>query len=343
MMRRRPALTVLLLAALLLVPVHRNQYHIDVLVMAGIYALLALGLNVVAGSAGLLHLGYAAFYAIGAYSYALLNHYCGWPFWAALPAAAALGGIGGIVLGIPSLRLRGDYLAIVTLGFGEIARITLRNLAVTGGPNGIDGVAHPAWLVRDGAGGLTVGNFGLASWPYYYLVLVLVGIGWYACRLLERSRLGRAWVAIREDEVAAAAMGIDTTRVKLTALGIGGIFAGVAGCVFAGKQGFVSPGSFGFETSVIVLAMVVLGGLGSITGAVLGALILTLVPALLNELPSQFATSRMLFFGIAMILMMLFRPQGILGRPERRRELRPSTEKVREQEDQALEPGRRAD
>ncbi len=299
------------LLILLLLPLFdSNSYRVDVLCTAALYALLAIGLNLIVGFAGLLHLGYAAFFAIGAYTYALLNLRVGCPFWIGLPIAAFSAGVAGVLLGLPVIRVRGDYLAIVTLGFGEIVRVTVTNLEDwTGGPNGLLGIAHPV-----------VGsyNFGVDSKPYYLLLVVLVSIVAWACTRMARSRIGLAWMAIREDELAAACSGIDTARFKLLALGLGGGIAGLAGCVFAAKQGTITPDSFDFILSVMVLAMVILGGLGSVGGAVLGAVVLSLAPELLRS----FSTYRMLLFGIVMVLLIRYRPQGFLGASEIRRELK---------------------
>ena len=288
--------------------IDRNPYHIDVLVTTGIFMLLALGLNVIVGYAGILNLGFAALFAVGAYTYALINVHFKIPFWPGLMISAIASALFGMLLVFPALRLGGDYLAIVTLGAGEIVRIALNNLdPITGGPNGILGIAHPSlWFPRY--------QFGVQSEPYYFLVFFLVVILVFFLRRLERSRLGRAWVALREDELAASCMGISPLHAKLTAFAIGGFIAGIAGCVFASKQGTVSPDSFDFIVSVTVLAMVVLGGLGNIKGVLLGAFILSLLPEFLRG----FDIYRMLLFGIAMILIMLFRPQGILGEVQTR-------------------------
>lgn len=306
----------IILAASLLFPLlDKNAYHIDVASTAGIFIILAIGLNIVVGFAGLLNLGYAAFYAIGAYTYALLNIHAGINFWLALPLCAVITALFGLAVAVPAIRLRGDYLAIVTLGFGEITRIALNNLdPVTGGPNGLMGIAHPS---------IAAHNFGVKSWPYYYLILGVIAICAFFVNRLEYSRLGRAWVAIREDEVAASCMGVNVARLKLYAFSLGAAIAGIAGCIFASKQGTVSPDSFDFILSVMVLAMIVLGGLGSIRGAILGAIVLTILPELLRD----FLTYRMLIFGAAMILIMLFRPQGIVGTKRLRGELRPVAEK----------------
>ena len=295
-----------------------NPYHIDVLVTSGIFILLALGLNVIVGYAGVLNLGFAALYAVGAYSYALLNIHYHLPFWGGIWISALAGAVFGMLLAFPALRLSGDYLAIVTLGAGEIVRIALNNLdAVTGGPNGLLGIAHPSLTI----GRLHV-DFGVESGPYYYLVLALVLLVIFSLKRLEDSPLGRAWIAIREDELAASCMGINPLAAKLWAFGIGGFIAGIAGAVFAAKQGTVSPDSFDFVVSVMVLAMLVLGGMGNITGVVLGAFSLSLLPEFLRG----FDIYRMLLFGIAMILMMLLRPQGILGEARHQREYRKGEE-----------------
>ena len=283
--------------------IDRNPYHIDVLVTAGIFVLLALGLNVIVGFAGILNLGYAALYAVGAYTYALVNIHFHIPFWIGLFVSAFSAAFFGMLLAFPALRLGGDYLAIVTLGAGEIVRIFLNNMdPLTGGPNGLLGVDHPSlWLPRY--------EFGVKSEPYYYLVFFLVLLVLFVLRRLESSRLGRAWIAMREDELAASSMGVNLVWAKLSAFGIGGFIAGIAGSIFASKQGTVSPDSFDFIVSVMVLAMVVLGGLGNLGGVILGALVLSVLPEFLRG----FDIYRMLLFGVAMILMMFFRPQGILS------------------------------
>ena len=300
----RPRLYALALACAVLIPLGLNRYHIDVLTQVGIYVTLALGLNIVVGLAGLLDLGYIAFYAVGAYTYGLLSTRVGLSFWEVLPLGALLAAIFGVLLGIPVLRLRGDYLAIVTLGFGEMIRITLNNWdSFTRGPNGIIGIARPRLL------GFTF------STPihYYYLILAIVLLTIFVVDRLNRSRIGRAWTAMRDDEVAAEAMGIDLMKTKLLAFSLGATWAGFAGVFFASKMTFISPESFTFFESIIILCMVVLGGMGSVPGVILGAAMLVILP----EMMRQFALYRMLIFGGAMVVMMVLRPQGLIASPRR--------------------------
>ncbi len=298
--------------AALFIPLVTNTYQLDVLTTSLLYALLALGLNLIVGLTGLLHLGYAAFFAIGAYTYGSLNLRCGWPFWVGCVPAVLVGGLAGVCLGVPALRVRGDYLAIVTLGFGEIVRIAFTNLERwTGGPNGLLGIDHPhLWIPGRGAI-----DFGVSSAPYYYLVCLATALIAGLCVRLSRSRVGRAWVAIREDELAASCAGIPVLHLKLLAQGCGGGIAGLAGAIFAAKQGTITPDSFDFIVSVMVLAMVVLGGLGSVRGAIVGALVLGTLPELLRG-SDQY---RMLLFGLAMIVVMRWRPQGLFGASLHRR------------------------
>ncbi len=306
-----------------------------------LYVFLALGLNIVVGFAGLLDLGYIAFYAVGAYVYALLAspHFnLHLPFWIILPIGAALACVFGVLLGTPTLKLRGDYLAIVTLGFGEIIRIFLNNLArpvnITNGPQGIAQI-DPV-RIGDINFATTQQVLGVAvTGPikYYYLLLLLM-IAVVAINVrLQDSRIGRAWEAVREDEVAARAMGINTRNIKLLAFAMGASFGGVAGGMFSAIQGFISPESFGLVESVMVLAMVVLGGMGNVWGVILGAILLSFVPEILRYTvePAQKAifgrlilepeVIRMLLFGFALVLMMLFRPAGIVPSSVRKREL----------------------
>jgi branched-chain amino acid transport system permease protein len=325
-----------------------------------LYIMLALGLNIVVGYAGLLDLGYIAFFAVGAYCYALLGspqfglH---WPFFVVLPLGALLACVFGVLLGAPTLRLRGDYLAIVTLGFGEIIRIFLNNLNaplnITNGPQGISQIDP-----------IRAGNFSLGATHellgitlpsvhlYYYLFLGITVLVIFTSRRLENSRIGRAWMAIREDEVAAAAMGINTRNVKLLAFAMGATFGGAAGGLFAGFQGFISPESFGLQESVMIVCMVVLGGMGNIGGVVLGSVLLVLLPeALRNGAgPVQQAlfgrtlldpeSLRMLLFGLALIVVMLVRPAGLWPSTQRQRELTPDEETGRHEQDTVYDQSR---
>lgn len=298
--RLRPLVIALMTGVFLVLPFVVKDYYLDVLIMFAIYALLALGLNVIVGFTGLLNLGFAAFYAIGAYTYALLNTRMGLGFWPSLPIAACFASLAGVLLGIPALRLRGDYLAIVTLGFGEIVRIVLNNWdGFTNGPNGIAGISPPVLA------GFSLGKLHY----YYYLVFFILLISVIIIRRVESSRTGRAWVAIRENEIAASTIGINTTRYKLYAFAFGTFWAGMAGTLFAAKMQFVSPESFTFIESVLILSMVILGGIGNTFGAILGAFILVLLPECLREVQSY----RMLVLGAGLVLLMIFRPQGLLG------------------------------
>ncbi len=309
--------------------------------LAILYVMLSLGLNIVVGFAGLLDLGYIAFYAVGAYSYALLAspHFgLHWPFWVAVPIGAALAGFFGVLLGAPTLKLRGDYLAIVTLGFGEIVRIILNNLSqpinITNGPQGITRIDPIRIDGIDFSKTDTFLSLGFSSpIKYYYLLLALMLVVIIICVRLQNSRIGRAWEAIREDEVAARSMGINTTRIKLLAFAMGATFGGVAGGMFSAIQGFISPESFVLVESIMVLSMVVLGGMGNIWGVVLGAALLSYVPELLRATVEPVQRSlfgkmiidpeviRMLLFGMALVLIMIFRPAGIWPSAVRKREL----------------------
>jgi branched-chain amino acid transport system permease protein len=329
------------LAALPFVFALAGTAWVRVLNFALLYVMLALGLNIVVGFAGLLDLGYIAFYAVGAYVYALLAspHFnIHLPFWIILPLGAVLACIFGVLLGAPTLKLRGDYLAIVTLGFGEIIRIFMNNLNapinITNGPQGvnlIDPLKIGGWSFAKRE---TILGFDVSGpQKYYYFLLVLTVLIILLNLRLQNSRIGRAWEAIREDEVAAQAMGINTRNVKLLAFAMGASFGGVAGGLFSAMQEFVSPESFGLMESVSVLSMVVLGGMGNIGGVVLGALLLTFTPELLRYgvVPVQQSlfgrtlidpeSIRMLIFGGAMILIMLFRPAGLWPSAVRKREL----------------------
>jgi len=315
---------------------------VRILATALLYVLLALGLNIVVGYAGLLDLGFVAFYAVGAYMYALLAspHLAenfAWiaaafpeglhtPIWAIVPLAAALAGLAGVILGTPVLRLRGDYLAIVTLGFGEIIRVFLNNLEhpinITNGPRGLDRIDSLTFFGLDFGKSLTIGDFTIPSVTlYYYLFLCLVVVSVVICHRLEVSRIGRAWMAIREDEIAAKAMGINTRNMKLLAFGMGATFGGVSGAMFASFQGFVSPESFSLQESIMIVAMVVLGGMGHLPGVILGAVLLAALPEVLRYVagPLQQMTGgrldasilRQLLIASAMIGIMLLRPRGL--------------------------------
>jgi branched-chain amino acid transport system permease protein len=303
----RAALVGLLLAGLAGFGAVADDYLLDIGVLVGVYTILGLGLSIVIGQAGLLDLGYIAFYAIGAYWTALFGTHFGVSFWLLLPTSAALAAVFGVLLGYPTLRLRGDYLAIVTLGFGEIIRITLNNWReLTNGPMGIMNIPHPT-LALPGVGAL---EFGLKVQAYYFFVLGLAVMTVFVVRRLVQSRVGLAWKAIREDELAAGAMGVDVRRAKLLAFALGAAFAGLAGSFFAGRAGFVSPESFTFAESVLVVCIVVIGGAGSLAGVILGALVFIALPEFLREA----ARYRMLAFGLAMVTLALVRPQGLLGR-----------------------------
>ncbi len=335
---------VLVALALLLLPFALAQIGtswVRITNYAILYVLLALGLNIVVGFAGLLDLGYIAFYAVGAYTYALLaspQFGLHLPFWVILPIGALVAALFGVLLGAPTLKLRGDYLAIVTLGFGEIVRIFLNNLSrpvnITNGPQGIAGIDP-----------FSVGGFSFAkpeslfgitiSGPikYYYLLLAVMVLILVVNVRLQNSRIGRAWEAVREDEIAARAMGINTTHLKLLAFAMGASFGGVAGGMFSAIQAFISPESFVLVESIMVVAMVVLGGMGNIWGVVLGALLLSFVPeilrwtvqplqeALFGRMLVEPEVIRMLIFGLALVLVMLYRPAGLLPSAVRKREL----------------------
>ena len=283
-------------------PMIFSLYQIDIMTTALIYVVVALGLNIVVGLAGLLDLGYVAFFAVGAYAYALLNVHFGLGFWLCLPIGGALGFLFGIILGFPVLRLRGDYLAIVTLGFGEIIRLVLENWNdFSFGPSGIANIPRPGLFGMD----LSLHQ----NHTYlYYLMVALALFTIFVVRRLQDSRIGRAWIALREDEIACQAMGINKTRTKLSAFALGATWAGMGGVVFAAKTTFINPASFTIWESVIILCCVVLGGMGSIVGVVTGALVLKLLP----EYFRAFSEYRMLVFGMVLVLMMVFRPSGLI-------------------------------
>ncbi len=351
-MKQQKKIVVFLLAAvgLLILPLILQSFGnawVRIADMALLYVLLALGLNIVVGYAGLLDLGYVAFFAIGAYMYGLLasphlTETFAWigamfpeglhaPLWIVIPAAAGLAGLFGILLGAPTLRLRGDYLAIVTLGFGEIIRVFLNNLDhpvnITNGPKGMSQIDSLSFFGLNLGRTLDIGGYELNSVTlYYYMFLVLVLFSILISHRLQLSRVGRAWMAIREDEVAAKAMGINTRNLKLLAFGMGATFGGVSGTMFASFQGFISPESFSLMESIMIVAMVVLGGIGHLPGVILGAVLLSALPEVLRYVagPLQAMTGgrldasilRQLLIALAMISVMLVRPRGLWPSPE---------------------------
>jgi len=294
-------------ALLFILPLLLDDYQTSVAVLAGIYVMLGLSLNIIVGHAGLFQLGHAAFYGIGAYTAAILNLHFGIPIFVLMPVGASAAGLFAFLISRPILHLRGDYLCIVTIAFGEIFRIAMKNdiLGLTGGPNGLSGISRPAL-------------FGLVfSRPihYYYLVLAFVVFTIFAARRLERSRLGRAWTYVREDELAAEAMGVDTTRVKLIAFVLGSAWAGLAGVIYASRYRVIAPENFSFIESVIMFCIVVLGGIGSVPGMLLGTAGMVVLPELVREAKNW----RDAWLGVAMILMMIVRPEGLW--PSRRAKL----------------------
>ncbi|MEM9122095.1 MAG: high-affinity branched-chain amino acid ABC transporter permease LivM [Pseudomonadota bacterium] len=299
-----------------------DRYILDISILVLMYIMLGWGLNIVVGLAGLLDLGYVAFYAVGAYSYALIAQYFGWSFWVCLPLAGLFAMLFGVLLGFPVLRLRGDYLAIVTLGFGEIIRVVLLNwYEFTGGPDGISGIARPSFFGleftrRPGEGEQAFHTFfGLEYSPMhriiflYYLILILALLTNLFTLRIRKLPSGRAWEALREDEIACRSLGINPTNTKLTAFAIGAMFGGFAGAFFATRQGFISPESFTFIESAVILAIVVLGGMGSQTGVVIAAVLLIGATEFFRDL-EQF---RMVAFGAAMVAIMVWKPRGLLS------------------------------
>ncbi|MCA1784412.1 MAG: branched-chain amino acid ABC transporter permease [Desulfobacteraceae bacterium] len=299
-----------LIALACFLPLFADRYGTDVAINVLIYICLGLGLNIMVGLCGLLDLGYIAFYGVGAYAYALLNSIYGLSFWVCLPFSAFFACLAGAIVGYPTLRMRGDYLAIVTLGFGEIIRLILNNwMSLTNGPNGILGIDAVGMYLPVFENGLTFEHFWMKKlYLFYYLVLALAIFTAYGIRHLNISRTGRAWESIREDETAAELMGVNTFIYKLLAYIMGAFFAGLAGAFFAARMRFVSPESFTFLESAMVLCMVVLGGMGSIPGIMLGVAALIVLPEVFRE----FESYRMLIFGSTMVIMMLFRPAGLI-------------------------------
>lgn len=285
----------------------QSTYQLTIMTSALMYIVLGLGLNIVVGLAGLLDLGFVAFYAVGAYTYALLNAHFQIGFWSALPLCGMLAAVFGILLGFPVLRLRGDYLAIVTLGFGEIIRLVLENWGqFTRGPSGITPIDQPALF------GLSL-TLNETLIYIYYIMVAFVVVTIFIVNRLQDSRLGRAWIALREDEIACQAMGINKRKTKLAAFSLGAFWAGIVGAVFAAKTNIVTPNSFTFSESVIILCIVVLGGMGSIVGVIIGALFLILLPEYLRFVSEY----RMLIFSAILVIMMIFRPQGLIANVRR--------------------------
>jgi len=313
---------VALLVVLSVIPWVLPGKHLNLAIDTGIYIILALGLNIVVGSAGLLVLGYAGFWAIGAYTFALASIMLNCPFWLGLVLAAVVTGLCGLIVGLPCLRLRGDYLAIVTLGFGELVRYLLKNLPnLTGGEKGLPNellsgkINHPeifGWVLKQ-------------PLHYYYLTFIMVILTVVIIGRLNNSRIGRAWIALREDEMAATSMGINTTQLKILAFVISAVWAGFAGVLYAAKMNYITPEAFRFEQSALILAMVILGGMGNTLGVILGAVILFILPWFIRDQMPAFQDYRLLIYGATMVLMMLFRPQGLISSKRRQVELTAET------------------
>ncbi len=302
----RPKTKKFLIAAfvvfVVLFPFISSLYQTSIMITALIYVMLALGLNIVIGLGGMLHLGYIAFFAVGAYTYGILYRFFGVGFWVALPIGAVLSVVAGVLLALPVLRLRGDYLAIVTLGFAEIVRIVMNNwTSLSNGPQGIGGIPRP------GLFGIPL-NLSQVTIYIYFLIVTVVAITIFVVHRFENSRIGRALVAMGEDDIAAEAMGVDLTKTKVIAFALGSLWAGIGGVIFAARTTFINPASFTVWESIIVLSCVVLGGMGSIPGSVIGALVLILVPEYLRA----FSDYRMLMFGAILVIMMVFRPGGLI-------------------------------
>lgn len=294
---KRATAIIAILAAMVVAPFVFGPYATVILTNALLYVVLALGLNIVVGYAGLLDLGFAAFFAVGAYTVGIATLHFGLSFWLALPLAILLAIVAGVIIGAPTLRLRSDYLAIVTLGFGEIVRIAARNLRETGGASGLIGIDSP-WLF---------GWHITTPLDFYYVFCVLAILAVVVSVRLANSRLGRAWLYVRHDEDAAEAMGIDRVKVKLAAYIVGAIYGAIGGAFFAANLGAISPESFSFRQSVLILMAVILGGMGKIPGVILGAMIVILAPELLRDAGDL----RLLIFAVGLLLIMLFRPSGI--------------------------------
>ena len=312
----KPVLLIAISLFIVSFPFITSMYQTSIMTTALMYIVLGLGLNIVVGLGGLLHLGYAAFYAVGAYTYALLNYHFGLNFWICLPIGAGLATIMGILLAIPVLRLRGDYLAIVTLGFGEVIRIVLENWnALSFGPSGIANIPRPGFF------GMHM-KLQTATIYIYFIMIAMVVFTIFVVRRLENSRMGRAWIAMREDEIASESMGIDITKSKITTFAIGAFFAGMVGVIFAAKTTFINPASFTLWESLMILCVVVIGGTGSIVGVIVGAFILILLPEYLRA----FSEYRMLLFGALLVIMMVFRPGGIISNIRKKYKFEPTKE-----------------
>ncbi|MFH2059282.1 MAG: high-affinity branched-chain amino acid ABC transporter permease LivM [Pseudomonadota bacterium] len=312
-----PCLAFLTIATLLF-PHLFSMYQTNIMISALIYVMLGLGLNIVIGLAGLLDLGYVAFFAVGAYSYALLNLHYGLTFWVALPLGGLLAAAFGIILGYPVLRLRGDYLAIVTLGFGEIIRLVLENWnEFSKGPSGIANIPKPDLF------GMNL-SMQADSIFLFYIIVALVIFTIFIINRLENSRIGRAWIALKDDEIACQSMGIDKGKTKLRAFALGAMWAGMGGVVFAAKTTFINPASFTIWESVIILCTVVLGGMGSITGVICGAMLLILLPEYLRAVSEY----RMIVFGTVLVLMMVFKPGGMIENVRKTYKFKPDENKT---------------
>ena len=303
----KPVLIVLAVVTIVF-PLVVDIYQTNIMVLALIFVVLGLGLNVTVGLAGLLDLGYVAFFAVGAYTYGVLNAFWGFGFWISLPIGGLMGALFGIALGFPILRLRGDYLAIVTLGFGSIAKIVIENWEeVFNGAKGIAGIPRPGFF------GAEMNIAGATTYTYYLMILMVL-FAIFITNRLKDSRIGRAWMALREDEIACVAMGVDMAKTKLGAYAFGAFWAGLAGVIFAARNTYINPNSFTFMESALVLSIVVMGGMGSIVGVIIAALVLILMPEYLRA----FAEYRMLMFGAVMVLMMIFRPEGLIANVRRK-------------------------
>ena len=303
----KPVLAVIALVTLVF-PLVVDIYQTNIMVLALIFVVLGLGLNVTVGLAGLLDLGYVAFFAVGAYTYGVLNSFYDLGFWTCLPIGGLMGALFGIALGFPILRLRGDYLAIVTLGFGSIAKIVIENWEeVFNGAKGIAGIPRPGFFGAE----MSITS---ATTYTYYLMILMVLFAIFITNRLKDSRIGRAWMALREDEIACVAMGVDMARTKLGAYAFGAFWAGLVGVIFAARNTYINPNSFTFMESALVLSIVVMGGMGSIIGVIIAALVLILMPEYLRA----FAEYRMLMFGAVMVLMMIFRPEGLIANVRRK-------------------------